>query len=342
MKPYSLIITLLLTLPGLSIQAQTRKHTTVDYGNAFGILSSSGGQMDMGLAAAMENIKGLKKLDPVMDFRTECLYPVNESGLNNITFYFDKDNHEPLYEIIMDFEDADTLAAFIAKDLGVSNHPRLDDHWVMSISPEGTAYILWRFENKLIFAANLPGTELEGDYTFELDQDFITRFNNGTDTNTGSTEPAPAISTQELPADHEFTQLLNQIFGQALVGFEGMKGAPLEGKKDAYLCIIDGEEQADVVIRKNANNSWRLDAKIGTYEGLDTARDAYNALKTTIQNLEALEYTLSKKSEYSTNTGNTYIWDVQSLDGEALGMILKLQLYASGQSTYSVRLEIGK
>jgi hypothetical protein len=290
----------------------------------------------------MENIKGLKKMDPVMDFRTECLYRVNESGLNDITFYFDKDNHEPLYEIIMDFEDADTLATFIAKDLGPSNHPRLDDHWVMSITPEGQAYILWRFENKLIFAANLPGTELDGDYTFELDQDYINKFNNTTDTDTGGNEPAPAASTQDLPADHEFTQLLNEIFGQALVDFQGMKGAPIEGKKDAFLCIIDGEEQADVVIRKSANNTWRLEAKIGTYESLDDARNGYNALKTTIQNLEALEYSLSKKSEYSTNTGNTYIWDVQSLDGEALGLILKLQLYASGGDTYSIRLEIGK
>jgi len=342
MKKYSFIITLFLAMHGLSIQAQTRKHTSVDYGNAFGILSGSGGQMDMSLASAMQNIKGLKKIESGMDFRTECLYRVNESGLNEITFYFDKDNHEPMYEIIMDFEDADTLATFIAKDLGPSNHPRLEDHWVMSVSTEGVAYILWRFENKIIFAANIPGSELDGDYTFELDQEFINKFNNTANTNTGGNESAPAVSNQDLPADHDFTQLLNQIFGQALVGFEGMKGAPIEGKKDAFLCIIDGEEQPDAVIRKNASSGWRMEAKIGTYQSLDTARDAYNALKTTIQNLEALEYSLTKKSEYSTNTGNTYIWDVQSLDGEAIGLILKLQLYASGKGTYSVRMEMGK
>ena len=52
--------------------------------------------------------------------------------------------------------------------------------------------------------------------------------------------------------------------------------------------------------------------------------------------------TLAKKSEYSTNTGSTYIWDVRSLDGDDLGVILKVQLYAAGQDLYSVRMEVGK
>jgi hypothetical protein len=58
--------------------------------------------------------------------------------------------------------------------------------------------------------------------------------------------------------------------------------------------------------------------------------------------MEALEYQLAKKSEYSTNTGSTYIWDVRSLDGDDLGVILKVQLYAAGQDLYSVRMEVGK
>ena len=332
----------LLVLTSQTLPAQKPLHTTADYAKAFGILNSLGGKMDMSLSDALKSMKGLKKVKGSPDFRTECTYAVNENGLKALTFYFDKDKKEPLYEMIMEFEDADSLAAFCAADLGPSTHPRLEEHWIMSVTEEGLAFIVWRFENKLVMASNLPDTELAEDYTFQFDQDFITKFNQPATESDGPPPTLDETPAEGLPADHEFTVLLNLFFGNALSNFESLRGEPVEGKKDVFQVIIDSQVQDNTLIRKNANNTWRLEAKLFMNENLVDAQNNYNAIVTVIQKMEALEYQLAKKSEYSTNTGSTYIWDVRSLDGDDLGVILKVQLYAAGQDLYSVRMEVGK
>jgi hypothetical protein len=336
----TVLSTFLLVFSSLSLQAQKPLHTTEDYGKAFSILHTLGGEMEMSLSTAEQSWKGLKKLENGLDFRTECTYPVNENGLKELTFYFDKDKTEPLYEMILEFEHADTLAAFCAKDLGASNHPGLGDHWIMSITEEGQAFIVWRYENKLVFATNLSDTELADDPAFQFDQDFIYTFNHPLEEPEGDSPTQDERSADSLPADHEFTVLLNLFIGNALSNFEALKGEPMEGKKGRFNLVIDNELQANALISNNGSKTWRLEAELFMNEPLEDARNNYNAIVTVIQKLEALEYQLVKKSEDSNKKGQSYIWDVSSLEGKRLGVTLKVQLYASGEDLYSVRMEV--
>lgn len=339
---HKVLMASLFALCALSAEAQQPGSgdlkTVANYSKAFEIISSLGLKIDMPQEKTLKSVKGLKKEKSGLDFRTEYVYEVHENGLNALTLYFDKDHHDPLYEIILDFENADTLEALCKKDLGPGNHPRLEEHWILNLTPEGLAFILWRFENKLIMAANLPDTEFADDYTFQLDQAFIDDFlkkSAAVDENNTSPEAKMDWSNDQI-----LTQMLNQCIANATNDFEGMKGELVDGKKDLYHSMVSYGE--NTFIRKTANNTWRLETRIVQNQELSTAQASYQTSLNSIQSLEALEFRLIKKSEYSTNTGNTYLWEVQSLDGDASGIVLKLQLYAAGQGLYSVLLEVGK
>ena len=343
---YYIVIFLLFALVTPNMKAQsavnTTKYTTTDYGKAFEIVTQLGLKMDMSLETALANIKGLKASDLDMGFRSEYTYPVGQNGLKELTLYFDKENHAPLYEFILEFEDADTLEALCAKDLGPGNHPRLQEHWVMHVTPEGLSFMLWRFENKLIMASNLPDTELADDYTFQFDQAFIDAFLQKITEETTGEAPA-AEHTGDVPADLFFTQTLNQYIANAPLNFEALKGDAVAGKTNEFYAVLSlGNGDQNAIIRKKDSNTWRLESKMVSNQTLDMAKKEYQDLIQKIGNLEALEYRLIKKSEYSTNTGNTYLWDAQTLDGDALGVIVKVQLYAAGSGLYSVKLEIGQ
>lgn len=318
--------------------APTSQKTVSDYSKAFEIIGKLGIKVDMPLDTMLKSIKDMKKSADVMGFRTEYTVKLNEHGLKGLTFYFDKDNHQPLYEIIMDFDNADTLEALCKMDLGPGNHPRLEEHWIMNLNRESLAFILWRFENKLIMAANLPDTEFAEDYTFQFDQVFIEAFLKQ-NAEEGS-PPENTVPENEIPADQVLTQTLNQYLTSAINDFEDLKGDPVEGKKDNYFALLPFGE--NTVIRKTAGNAWRLETRLVLNQELDAARSNYQSFIEQIQGLEALEYKLIKKSEYTTNTGNTYLWEVQNMDGDAIGVILKLQLFAAGKGLYSILMEVGK
>jgi hypothetical protein len=284
-------------------------------------------------------LPGIKKVGGGMDFRDEYLYNVKKNGLQEVTFYFDKDGEKPLYEIIFEFKDADSTHQLVRMMFGEPSHPTLDDHWVLGLGENGISSLVWTFENRMVLAVNLPDTELTGESSFELPQDFIDKMN-GIDSDT----PVPNASSdpEPTPDDAMITLQLNSYIANALTDFEHFKGEAIAGKKDEFEAAIAFSTAENTIIRRKTGTSWRLESRITTQSSVDEARSYFESLKKTIESLEALEYRLVKKSEYSTNTGNTFIWDVQTLDGDPLAVIVKLQLYAAGTGRYSVKMEIGK
>ena len=340
---YHIITTCLLAVLSLHLVGQsTVPHSAEEYGKAFTEASGLGFKMDMPLPSAMELMKGLKVAESGMDFRTECTYSFHKNGLKELTFYFDKDNHQPLYEIIIEFEDADTLEALCVQDLGPGNHPRLQEHWIMSLTPDGYAFIIWRFENKLIMASNLADTELAGDYTFEFDQAFIEQFlkNAGSEADVNSNTPTPPT---DIPADLLVTQTLSLFIENAPLNYETLKGEAVPGKTNVYYALVFlGDDPQNTNIRKKDSDTWTIESKVIANRTLEEARIDYQALIKQIEGLEALGYNLVKKSEYATNTSNTYLWDVQNLDGDALGIGFKVVMYAAANSTFAIKIVVGK
>jgi hypothetical protein len=331
---------ILFLLTSCYVQAQDVK----DYNTAFNNAIALGFKMDMPL----DTVKTLFKTDfeatpDSSEIRIIYQYDPKQYGLDNITFYFDQDGSQPLYAVFLQFSNPDTLAAFCQKKLGTPDHPGMEEHWIIALDQYGTATLFWRDENFLVMATNLPETELFGMENFDLGKVFIAE--HVAEQNGGWTgnEAEIVIDSVFGPPDKELTTTINTIIEYALIDFEGMKDDPIPGKMNEYQTLLSlSEDPENTIIRKNVNNTWRLESKIATKVPLEEAQNTYHDMQTQLEKLEALEYRLLKKSEYASNTANTYIWEIESLDGENLGVIMKLQLYYSGEEAFSVRLEVGR
>ena len=331
---------ILLLLTSYTIQAQDVK----DYNTAFNNAIALGFKMDMPLDTAKTLFKtGFEATPDSSGIRIIYQYDPKQYGLDNITFYFDQDGTQPLYAVFLQFSDADTLAAFCQKKLGTPDHPGMEDHWIIALDQYGIATLFWRDKNFLVMANNLPETELFGMENFDLGQAFIAEHVAEQNGGWPQTEVEIVIDSVFGPPDKEFTSTINTIIAYALLDFEGMKDDPIPGKMNEYQTLLSfSDDPENTIIRKNINNTWRLESKIATKVPLEEAQNTYHDTQKQLENLEALEYRLLKKSEYTSNTANTYIWEVESLDGEDLGIIIKLQLYYSGEEAFSVRMEVGR
>lgn len=313
-------------------------YTCEDYSQAIVDIFDSGIKIGM-TADSIPQLLPKAKLQPVVfDFKEEYLLQSNNNGLKDVTFVCDKNGDKPLYEIIFQFDNADTTRKFTEMLFGPPNHPTLEDYWVIAINGKNAVSLVWTFNNKLVVACNLPGTEMEDSEDFMLSDEFIAAFN-GTENTTPAND-----NTSTNTDDNEATSLaVNNLIVAAANDFDTFKTELMPNKTAEYNAanyVQMGQEQA--VVRKNAAGNWRLEMRFALY---NTSTEALNVLENTInfyQTLEGLEYRLVKKSDLSTANGRTYIWDIQTMDDESTGIILKWQSYPTSNGMYGLKMEMGK
>ena len=80
----------------------------------------------------------------------------SQKEVESAHYYFDAESTKPLYEIILTYRDLEARQKWINKHLGPPNHDESD--WRFE-SGEGFIIRIWLYENKLIFAGEIPGTE---------------------------------------------------------------------------------------------------------------------------------------------------------------------------------------
>jgi len=91
----------------------------------------------------------------LMTFRREFTEIINKNEVSNATYYFDNDGHIPFYEIIIEFNEGFNVSEFAQKEYG---YPNTGTEWLMD-SKKGYNIRIWLFENKLVLAAEMKGTE---------------------------------------------------------------------------------------------------------------------------------------------------------------------------------------
>ena len=101
-----------------------------------------------------------------MAFRRIFLRDDVGEAFDSVAYYFDADGDKPLYEVILNYKDPAVRDAWVSSQLGPPNFK--DSEWLFD-SGEGYSLNAWTFQNKLIFAAILPGTEWDEDGDGEVD-----------------------------------------------------------------------------------------------------------------------------------------------------------------------------
>jgi serine/threonine protein kinase len=112
------------------------------------------------LGMAYDNFQKLKSVDQMqrstqLDFRTELTETVEDEQIESITYYFDNDGNQPLYEFIIKYKPDFNLQNYAISKYG---SPNFQKEWSFK-SNEGFDIRVWTFESKLVIAGLIAGTE---------------------------------------------------------------------------------------------------------------------------------------------------------------------------------------
>jgi len=154
-----LLVVLCLFLLAATASAQTKK-------NSKGLLPKSHKDLWFGMPmAAFGEARPFDKdsLGTSMDFRrtlVERQAADNAPGLHWAVYYFDAEDDFPLYEIILEYGHEGLRDEAAKKLLG---EPNAGDEWYFP-NHKGFPFRAWLYQNKLILAAAIPGSEWEGEW----------------------------------------------------------------------------------------------------------------------------------------------------------------------------------
>jgi hypothetical protein len=333
------IVGALLLLTCACLPAQTLE----DYGRSMVEIFDAGISLAQTPEAVEERLPNIKKISEDANRLEYELAGNPEMGHVKTSFYFATKSEAQLYQIAFVFNNPDStleLARQAFKDS--AKHPSLDDHWVIAVSAEDHSIVvlIWVYENMLIMAGNMAGSELEYDIAFQLSEEFITAFlgEDATQTSGGGV----ALDTVPVPSGDHKVVCLNTYILNAQNNFEDFKGSAVPDRKDVYYALLQFGDEGQTTIRRRGSNNWRLESKLASASSLKEANALFEEKKAYFETLQGLDYHLVHQSSYSTATGNAQVWNIQTSDGEPLGLTLKLQLAAYGSTQFDIQMEIGQ
>lgn len=197
------------------------------------------------------------KPDNSMTFRDEVLEKVEKDGLTSITYYFDGDGARPLYEFILEFAEPAVAAGVGEKMFGAPNYPEQPDHWIVG-AQGNLVKIAWVLGNKLVLAANIPGSEWDGNALFSIPSGF--------ELHTLLAKPS------EWPAEDlvRFFESLEKQITAALTNFETIRGEETDG---FYSCNAPLATAETSNIFKDDQGKWTASNTLVSSASAENAKD---------------------------------------------------------------------
>ena len=104
------------------------------------------------------DIRDLRSEDMVDEtFRKAVYQHIQLGDIEGVAYYFDGDGEQPLYELIVQYNTEAARDAAADKLLGKPNYEN-NKEWLID-TKRGYKLRAWKFKNKLVLVALLPGTE---------------------------------------------------------------------------------------------------------------------------------------------------------------------------------------
>ena len=111
------------------------------------------------VTAKRPNLAPVNYINDAFNFRKEFVEEINEAGIKKVVYYFDADDKKPLYEVIIIYENEKKRDQDALRLLGQPNFEN-NTEWIIG-SRQDYNIKAWKFENNLVLAAQLKGTEWE-------------------------------------------------------------------------------------------------------------------------------------------------------------------------------------
>ncbi|MEI6410020.1 MAG: hypothetical protein WCR52_11595 [Bacteroidota bacterium] len=254
----------------------------------------------------------INRFDDKMGFRLETTETVGIDGLESVTYYFDMDGEQPLYELILAFSTEALRTAVTEKMFGPANYPNKPDHWILG-AENGVISIGWSSGPSYSIAANIPFTEWYGDEMFKLPSGFEARKN----------LPPPTKWPKEDVVSF-FADLELQI-NAGLEQFEKIKGEKVEN----YFQCTQPIEMAMVsaVIEDADTHKLLVNNLMVADMELEAAGNWKAEMGKTLDGPMPGRYRL-KRSDSKKIFGKTAdIWNVADVTGKATGVQIGLVVY---------------
>jgi hypothetical protein len=109
--------------------------------------------------AKRPNLAPVNYVNDAFNFRKEFVEEINEAGIKKLVYYFSVNDQKPFYELIIIYENDKIRDKEALRLLGQPNFEN-NTEWIIG-SRQDYKIKAWKFENKLVLAAQLKGTEWE-------------------------------------------------------------------------------------------------------------------------------------------------------------------------------------
>ena len=111
--------------------------------------------------AKFEKSRPNARLVEDLSFRLVYQEDINANGITSIVYYLDNEGQQPLYEIIVNYDNESTMELKANKLLGKSNYSGKDGkskEWKFDLKKEFPLHV-WTFKNKIVYVYPLLNTE---------------------------------------------------------------------------------------------------------------------------------------------------------------------------------------
>lgn len=249
-----------------------------------------------------------------MGFRDEVVETIGKNGLSNITYYFDADGDRMLYEFIVGFSDGTVRAEAAETMFGPSNYPGRPDYWIAG-AQDNIVSLIWAFDSKIVIAANLPGTEWDGDAMFTIPEGF----------ETNKHLPLPMEWPREEMA--RFWVSLEQQIDAGFTQFEQIRGAESDGY---YVCTLPlAAAQASSVLQDD-KKKWVVSNTFISGATLENAVNWQLSMESLLEIDDMAKYHLSSTDNKEGFGGTIRMWHVKHKNSEPTGLQVGLLYYEWG------------
>jgi hypothetical protein len=109
--------------------------------------------------AKRPNLAPVNYVNDAFSFRKEFVEEINEAGIKKLVYYFSVNDQKPFYELIIIYENDKIRDKEALRLLGQPNFEN-NTEWIIG-SRQDYKIKAWKFENNLVLAAQLKGTEWE-------------------------------------------------------------------------------------------------------------------------------------------------------------------------------------
>ena len=282
------------------------------------------GRLSIGTTQAdfLQQKPDLGQPDGAMGFRNEIVETIEQDGLQSVTYYFDNDGNQPLYELILEFSSPELRSAVIEKLFGPANHPEAPDHWILGVQDEVVS-LGWMFASKFVLAANLPGTEWYGDSMFRLPPGF---------------EPYKNLPPPSEWPKAEITRFFKDLqlqFDAAATGFVDLKG---EAVDNYFLCKQTIGMAALSAVLEDDKKQLKINNIMASDMTAGHAADWVASLTKILDEVEPDRYRLQRTS-FKTLFGKAAVmWNVVDKQGQPSGA--RVGVLAYGEQLQSVFLVV--